>query len=145
MEKRYISWEEIHELSNKMSDMIKQHCSNVENITLVAVARGGLIPAQIIAYKLGVRDVRIMKLASYIKEGERGEVIDISTDRLFDGKDVYFIDDLADSGETVKYIRNKYPNSYLCTLLMKDCCLSYPDFCVEDGLDGKQWVVFPWD
>ena len=57
----------------------------------------------------------------------------------------YFIDDLADSGETVKYIRNKFPNSYLCTLLMKDCCLSYPDFCVEDGLDGKQWVVFPWD
>ena len=145
MEKRYIKWEEIQNLSNILADKIKNECQDLEQATLVAVSRGGLIPAQLIAYKLDIRDVRVMKVISYSHEGKRGETKDISTDRLFDGDDVYFFDDLADSGETVKYIRERFPNSHLCTLLMKDCCKCNPDICIENGIPGDQWLVFPWD
>lgn len=145
MKKRYIKWEEIQSLSNMLAEKIKDDCLDLEQATLVAVSRGGLIPAQLIAYKLDIRDVRVMKIVSYKNDGTRGETKDISTDRLFDGDDVYFIDDLADSGETVKYIREHFPNSHLCTLLMKDCCKCTPDICIEDGVPAEQWLVFPWD
>ncbi len=145
MEKTYITWDEIKHWSDKLADKIAADCEDLEHATLVAVSRGGLVPAQLIAYKLNIRDVRVMKLISYNDTGTREEIKDISTDRLFDGSTVYFIDDLADSGATVDYIRKRFPSSRICTLLMKSCCTEEPDICTRAGLDEKAWIVFPWD
>lgn len=145
MEKQIITWQEIEHWSNTLADKIAADCADLSQATLVAVSRGGLVPAQIIAYKLNIRDVRVMKLISYNESNEREEIKDISTDRLFDGADVYFIDDLADSGATVKYIRKRFPSARLCTLLMKTCCTEEPDICARAGLAADTWLVFPWD
>lgn len=145
MSKLYFDWKEIQRLSDKLAQAIAADCTDLEQATLVAVSRGGLVPAQLVAYRLNIRDVRVMKLISYDVENKRGEIKDISTDRLFDGGDVYFIDDLADSGETVKYIRKKFPSSRICSLLMKTCCETKPDICACDTVDAEAWLVFPWD
>jgi len=144
-EKTFISWEEIQTLSDILADKIKATSSDLGRVTLVAVSRGGLVPAQIIAYKLNIRDIRVMKLISYNSDNVRGETKDISTDRLFDGADVYFIDDLADSGETIRYIRSRFPASHLCTLMMKTCCMEMPEFCAKSNVAAESWLVFPWD
>lgn len=145
MHKEDITWQEIEHWSNILAEKISTDCQDLSQATIVAISRGGLVPAQIIAYKLNIRDVRVMKLISYNATNEREEIKDISTDRLFDGSDVYFIDDLADSGATVKYIRKKFPSSRLCTLLMKSCCTEEPDICARSGLDADTWLTFPWD
>lgn len=145
MQKQYISWEEIQKWSNMVAEKIAADSPDLNQITLVAVSRGGLIPAQLIAYKLNIRDIRVMKLISYDADNKRGETKDISTDRLFDGSDVYFIDDLADSGETIRYLRQRFPLARQCTLLTKNCCAEKPDFTAAPDVDGKSWLVFPWD
>lgn len=145
MEKTFISWEEIEHWSDIVAEKIKADCSDLSQATLVAVSRGGLIPTQLISYKLNIRDVRIMKLFSYDDGNQQGKIKDISTDRLFSGANVYFIDDLADTGATVKYIRKKFPATRVCTLLTKDCCQEFPDICARENVDGKKWIVFPWD
>lgn len=145
MNKQYITWNEVKDLSDELAYKIKSHCQDLETATLVAVSRGGLIPAQLIAYKLNIRDVRVMKLISYNENNEREEIKDISTDRLFDGNNVYIIDDLADSGETIKYIRKNFPNSNICTLLKKDCCRENPSISTSRIIEEKTWLVFPWD
>jgi xanthine phosphoribosyltransferase len=104
-----------------------------------------LIPAQLIAYKLNIRDVRVMKLISYDENNVRGEINDISTDRLFDGQDVYFIDDLADSGATIRYVKKRFPMARMCSMLMKSNCLERPDICGREGINQNTWLVFPWD
>lgn len=144
MNKHYISWEEIQNWSNIIAEKIATDCADISQMTLVAVSRGGLVPAQLIAYKLNIRDIRVMKLISYDNENKRGETKDISTDRLFDGDDVYFIDDLADSGETVRYLRSRFPQARQCTLITKDCCNENPDLTAVN-LPGDAWLVFPWD
>ncbi len=144
MNKHYISWEEIQNWSNIIAEKIAADCADISQMTLVAVSRGGLVPAQLIAYKLNIRDIRVMKLISYDNENKRGETKDISTDRLFDGDDVYFIDDLADSGETVRYLRSRFPQARQCTLITKDCCNENPDLTAVN-LPGDAWLVFPWD
>lgn len=145
MEKQHITWDEIKHWSDILAEKIKADCTNLDQATLVAVSRGGLIPAQLVAYKLNIRDVRVMKLISYNDQGTREAIKDISTDRLFDGSDVYFIDDLADSGATVDYIRKRFPSARICTLLMKTCCEEEPDICIRSGLKAESWLVFPWD
>ena len=145
MEKQYITWEDIKTLSDELSEQIKAHCEDLSSATLIAVSRGGLVPAQLIAYKLDIRDVRVMKLISYDKNNQRNETQDISTDRLFDGQSVYIIDDLADSGETVRYLKENYPNSNICSLLVKDCCKTLPDFTTSKKINGNAWLVFQWE
>ena len=145
MEKQNISWDEIRHWSNRLAQKIAEDCTDLAQATLVAVSRGGLIPAQLVAYKLNIRDVRVMKLISYDENNQRGEIQDISTDRLFDGEYVYVIDDLADSGATIKYIRDKFPSVRICTLLMKKDCTERPDICIREGLEKDTWLIFPWD
>lgn len=145
MEKQYISWEEIEHWSDRVADKIAEDCSDLSQATLVAVSRGGLVPTQLIAYKLDIRDVRVMKLLSYDENNKRCPIRDISTDRLFDGDDVYFIDDVVDSGATIDYIRKKFPTARICTLLTKTCCHERPDICAREGMSADVWLVFPWD
>lgn len=145
MDKTSVSWEEIEHWSDRIAEKIVADCSDLSQATLVAVSRGGLVPTQLIAYKLNIRDVRIMKLYSYDDNNQSCTIKDISTDRLFSGANVYFIDDLADSGATIKYIRKKFPLARICTLLTKDCCQEFPDICARENISGKTWIVFPWD
>lgn len=143
--KTNVTWEEIEHWSDRLAEKIADDCSDLSQATLIAVSRGGLIPAQLVAYKLDIRDIRLMKLVSYDHDNTQKIIQDISTDRLFDGSAVYVIDDLADSGETVKYIRKKLPSARICTLLKKTCCNEHPDICIRDGIEKDCWIVFPWD
>ena len=143
--KQSVSWEEIKHWSDKLAEKIAEDCPDLSQATLIAISRGGLVPAQLIAYKLNIRDIRLMKLISYDEDNTRKQIQDISTDRLFDGSCVYIIDDLADSGETIKYVRKKFPTVRICTLFKKTCCKEHPDICVREGIDQNCWLVFPWD
>jgi xanthine phosphoribosyltransferase len=145
MEKKYLRWEDIKTWSDCLSDAIAKDCADLSKATLLAVSRGGLIPAQLIAYKLNIRDVRVMKLISYDENNQRGDIKDISTDELVDGNFVYIIDDLADSGATVRYLRGKFPSAKVCVLMEKSCCTEKPDICALNGLAADTWLVFPWD
>ena len=143
--KQYLNWDDITRLSNCVAEKIKAEYPDLSQVTLVGVSRGGLIPTQLIAYKLDIRDVRVVKLVSYDDNNERGEIKDVSTDELIDGKNVYIIDDLADSGATLKYLRSRFPEAKVCTLLKKTCCREDPDICIENGVSADTWIVFPWD
>ena len=145
MQKDYISWNDIQDFSNKIALEIERMSSDLSKATIIAVSRGGLVPAQLIAYKLDIRDVRVMKLISYDENNQRQELRDISTDELIDGENVFIIDDLADSGETVKYLRKHFPKSNICSLLMKECCKDKPDIAIKSGIKSDTWIVFPWD
>jgi xanthine phosphoribosyltransferase len=128
-----------------VAQKIAQNCDDPTKLTLVAVSRGGLVPTQLIAYKLDARDIRVLKLASYDDENHRGEICNFSTDRLEDDTNVWFIDDLADSGATVRYIRQHYPHARIGTLLSKSRCTDLPDVCAQSGLAPDVWLMFPWD
>ena len=89
MKKEYISWDEVKALSDELAQKIKAHCDDLSSATLVAVSRGGLVPTELVSYKLNIKDIRIMKLASYSDDNKRSMIVDSSTDRLYDGKNVY--------------------------------------------------------
>jgi xanthine phosphoribosyltransferase len=144
-EKTFLTWEQIRRLSEDLARRIALMSPDLSKVTLVAVSRGGLIPTQLIAYRLGIKDIRLLKLASYREDNQRGDMVDFSTDQIPSGENVYFIDDVADSGATAAYIRQHFPKSRIGTLASKTCCAEQPDLCAMTEFSADEWIVFPWD
>ena len=84
--KDYLTWEQIQTWSKELSAQIKNDCPDLTKATLVAVSRGGLIPAQLLSYNLDIRDIRLIKLISYDANNHRGETKNITTDNVEDGR-----------------------------------------------------------
>ena len=140
-----ISWTRFHHDARRLA---VQLCAAGAFSAIVAVTRGGLAPAAIVARELGVRVVDTLGVASYNAETLRGgltltkplaEMV-----RLRPSSDILVIDDLADTGETVRAVRALLPNAHLATLYVKPQGRPTVDsFVAEFPLDC--WVYFPWD
>lgn len=114
-----------------------------QNFVLAAVSRGGLVPATIVAHWLGVKEIKFIRLSSYDDQQERSEIIDTTTDIIPDEPNTYIIDDICDSGETVNYLRSKYPHAQIYTLVNKNPQIQ-PDFAPITE-PRNLWINFPWE
>ena len=114
-----------------------------QNFVLAAVSRGGLVPATIVAHWLGVKEIKFIRLSSYDDQQERSEIIDTTTDIIPDEPNTYIIDDICDSGETVNYLRSKYPHAQIYTLVNKNTQIQ-PDFAPITE-PRNLWINFPWE
>lgn len=94
-----VSWEELHRNSKALAWRLLE----LGPFTgIVAVTRGGLVPAAIVARELEIRHIETACLASYHAQ-DRGEVEIIKApDNAGDGTGWLIIDDLVDTGETGK-------------------------------------------
>ncbi|GAN55148.1 xanthine phosphoribosyltransferase [Tanticharoenia sakaeratensis] len=113
---------------------------------IVAITRGGLIPAAIIARELDCRLVESVSVIAY-EEEERGETapkVVKAPVAAGDGEGFLIIDDLVDSGVTAKVVRDLLPKAYFACLYAKPAGRPHTDkFVLEVGQDT--WVLFPWD
>ena len=136
-----ITFAEIKDACQIIADKIKSE--NHEKITIAAVARGGLIPATIIAHILGIKDIRFIRLSSYADDHQQSSLVDTSSDEIPNDETTYIIDDICDSGETLLYLRKKYPLATIYTLINKNPTIK-PDFAPITEPMGL-WITFPWE
>lgn len=115
---------------------------------IVAIARGGLAPAAIIARELDIRLVDTVCIVSY-KDGDGG-IANVRGDLEIlkgidgDGDGCLVIDDLVDSGETAKAVRRLLPKAHIATVYAKEEGLPAVDTYVTQ-VSQDTWIVFPWD
>ena len=140
-EKQYISWEEFHQ---DVKDLAKKIKENGDFNRIIAISRGGLIPAGILAYELNIRLVDSISICSYDGSYER-EDCDIEVKNAFSGVDEHtlVVDDLSDSGRTCRLINRHYPSAFFAAVYAKPRGKDAPDI-YGKALSDK-WVVFPWD
>ena len=136
-----ITFTEIKNACKDIADKIKSE--NLEKITIVAVARGGLVPATIIAHLLGIKDIKFIRLSSYSNEHQQSELVDTTFDEIPNAENTYIIDDICDSGETLLYLRKKYPLAKICVVINKNQTIK-PDFAPITEPAGL-WINFPWE
>jgi len=115
---------------------------------IVAVARGGLAPAAIIARELDIRNVDTICIVSY-EEGETGIADERGDIRVLkgmegDGEGLLVIDDLVDSGETARAVKAMLPKAHVATVYAKPAGLSVVDTYITT-VSQDTWIVFPWD
>lgn len=136
-----ISDTRVYAACRQMAQKIKERTP--ENFVLAAVSRGGLVPATIIAHWLGVKDIKFIRLSSYDNNKEQSPIVDFTTDIIPDEPNTYIIDDICDSGETVNYLRSKYPHAQIYTLVNKNPQIQ-PDFAPMTE-PRNLWINFPWE
>ena len=111
-----VSWEEVHRNSKALAWRLSE---KKPYKGIIAVTRGGLVPAAIVARELDIRLIDTVCVLSY-NQKNKGEV-NVLKECLIaeDGKDWLIIDDLVDTGETIKTIRLKLPNAHYATVYAK--------------------------
>jgi xanthine phosphoribosyltransferase len=111
---------------------------------IVAVTRGGLIPAAIIARELEIRLIESVSIVTYEDE-DRGEpTITKHPTAAGDGTGFLIIDDLVDSGATAKAVRTLLPAAHFATVYAKPAGKAQVDTFITE-VSQNTWILFPWD
>lgn len=138
-----VSWDQLHRdckaLTWKLMERQKEH-GGWHGI--IAVARGGLVPAAIIARELNIRHVDSVCIKSY-DDTMQGD-IEILKAIESDGEGFLIIDDLVDTGRTGEELRKMLPKAYFATVYAKPKGLSVVDTFVTE-VSQDTWILFPWD
>ncbi len=112
----HVDWAEIEKLSLALGAALLQ--KGLPCRRLVAVSRGGLIPATLIAHILHVDIVDTICVKSYFG-GLRKQARLLKTTKTGGGKHTIVVDDIVDSGETIKLIKKKLPHAHYAVLFSK--------------------------
>ncbi len=114
---------------------------------VVAVTRGGLVPAAIVARELGVRVIETVCVASYDygKQGGLEVLKPVSGDVTKDqGLGVLIVDDLVDTGKTARAVRDMLPKAHFATVYAKPAGVPLVDTFVTE-VSQDTWIYLPWD
>ena len=140
-EKFYISWEEFHRDVKDLCQKIKE--SGTYN-KIVAISRGGLLPAGVIAYELNIRNSAVINIATYVgAEHLKLDEVDAPEHVGVVDEHTLIIDDLSDSGQTFRVMRRQFPKGKYVTVYAKEKGKKEVDLFAKEVPDI--WIVFPWD
>ena len=136
-----VSWEELHRTSKALAWRLLE-LGPFDG--LVAVTRGGLVPAAIVARELEIRLIDTACMASYHGQ-KRGQIKILKEASLADdGKGWLIVDDLVDTGETYKSLRALLPKAHFATVYAKPAGRPLVDTFVTE-VSQDTWIFFPWD
>ena len=144
MKKLYYSYD----LFKKDTQLLVDKSRNFEPEILLAVARGGLTLSHLISQALNIRNLYTLNSIHYEGEKKLDTFNIFNIPDLFGANRVLIIDDIIDSGETMKEIlsilKEKYPNIEfkIATLFYKSTALIKPDFSVREA---NEWIDFFWE
>ena len=111
---------------------------------IVAVTRGGLIPAAIVARELECRLIESVAVTTYDEE-ERGiPVITTAPVAAGDGDGFLIVDDLVDTGSTARVVREILPRAHFACIYAKPAGREMVDTFVTE-VSQSTWILFPWD
>ncbi len=113
---------------------------------MVAITRGGMVPALLIARALDIRVIDTLGLASY--EGRVPGDVEIlkAPERaaVSDGRNWLVIDDLVDTGGTIAMVRRLLSRAHVAAIYAKPAGRSAVDTYLEEVAQDT-WIVFPWE
>ena|SRR5437764_1166741 len=142
-----LSWDELHRDARALAARL---ANQGPFDIIVGIARGGLVPAAIVARELGIRFIDTVCVASY-QHARRGDVrlvkgvsLDVMTASGGRGKGVLVVDDLVDTGRTARLVRGLLPEAHFAAVYAKPMGRPLLDTFVTEVAQDT-WIHFPWD
>ncbi len=152
-----ISWSHFVEATDWMCAQVADALDRNDDWHLIALARGGLVPATILSHKLNIPELGVIGISSYT--GEEQTSIRFYGARLFTQsrlpRNILIVDDLVDTGLTLKAVKQSFateaaqrghdvPNIRTAVVFEKERQhVSMPDF-VGQRLPDR-WLVLPYE
>jgi xanthine phosphoribosyltransferase len=111
---------------------------------IVAITRGGLIPAAIVARELECRLIESVSVITYDEESMGTPVVNKPPTAAGDGTGFLVIDDLVDTGSTARAVRGLLPKAHFACIYAKPAGRAMVDTYVTE-VSQNTWILFPWD
>lgn len=146
-----ISWQDVEQDVLKIIHQMQS--DNFDPDVIISIARSGLIPASMIAYALGNKELYVVKV-DFSKTQKSGKDQDLNdrptiTQELtkdIHGLKVLVVDEMVVSGSTLKlmdmYMHIKNPAEVKYAVLYKQPWSEFtPNYF---GREVKEWPLYPW-
>jgi len=148
-----LSWDECLGYSQALAGLIKGRTGAPYDL-IVSIARGGWIPARLIAKHLNIRELVSYGVRSYNDEDEQEKVVVYqdfpkNIDTLVRDRHVLIVDDIADTGKTLRtaydILLKLHPKTLAtaCTHFKKRSTIE-PKFYIHE-VEDTTWIEFPWE
>lgn len=101
---RTVSWDELDELVMRLADSIGRDFD-----LLLAISRGGLVPAGILAYRLDMREILVAGAVFYRPDGTRDVPLlgQFPDDVHLAGRRILVVDEVWETGETMTAVLDR--------------------------------------
>lgn len=143
-----ISWRRFHTLARQLARRVR--ASGYRPDTLVAVGRGGYMPARILADFLDIMDLTSFKVEHY-RAAHKGRAALVRYPLRTDlsGRRVLLVDDVSDSGDTFR-VALEHVNSCGRPAEVRSAVLHHktvsayvPDYYAQKVVKWR-WIIYPW-
>lgn len=148
----HVSWDQLHRDARALAWRLDGHGPDDGGWrAVVAITRGGMAPAMIVARELDIRTVDTVSVKSYHSGGGKAdqrreaEVLKAPQKEMMgDGTGILVVDDLVDSGKTLELVRQLYPKAHFACVYAKPEGEKQADTYIT-SVSQDTWIFFPWD
>jgi xanthine phosphoribosyltransferase len=148
----HVSWDQLHRDSRALAWRLDGHGPDAGSWrAVVAITRGGMAPAMIVARELDIRTVDTISVKSYLSGGGKADqrreaqvLKSPDAEMMGDGEGVLIVDDLVDTGKTLELVREMYPKAHFATVYAKPEGEPQVETFIT-GVSQDTWIFFPWD
>ncbi|MEA1914927.1 MAG: phosphoribosyltransferase [Pseudomonadota bacterium] len=143
-----ISWRRVYLLARKLAYMIND--DNFQPEVIVAIARGGYVPARILCDFLDVNILTSIRIEHYLPGANKQRIARLTDPLAIDikGKNVLVVDDVNDTGETlevaVHHLKEFSPQDVRVAVLNQKTTSGFrPDYFAHKIIKWR-WLIYPW-
>lgn len=149
-DKDFHTWERIDDLVN---DHLVPQLEATEYDAVLAITRGGMIPACLVSEALGIRNVMTAAVMFYTAIEQTLDApifLQFPEDAILVGKRILIVDDVWDSGKTAVNVRERVRRAgatpTIAVIHYKPTNSVFPDDRPDYyALETDAWIVYPWD
>ncbi len=144
-----VEWDDIIRAIKDISNQIER--SKYSFNSIVAIQRGGLIPAVMLSHFFGIRDMEVISVQRTSTDNLQA---DTHTPRIspieydYSGKKVLIVDDIVGEGDTIQLVKGKLNNCLqvkVASLYINICKCKCNEEIDYHFADVNLWVLFPWE
>lgn len=143
-----VSWHHVYQLSQKLACQVRD--SGFKPDKIIAIGRGGYIPARILCDYLDIYDLSAIRVEHYKKGIQRKAVARVVDPLCVDvpGQRLLVVDDVSDTGDTfqvaVAHIRKFNPQEIKTAVLHHKIVAGFvPDYFAHKVIKWR-WLIYPW-
>jgi hypoxanthine phosphoribosyltransferase len=144
-----VTWDALEAMVAGLAGEIR--ASGTRFDVLLSITRGGLVPAGMLAYRLGIRNILVAAVEYYDDQGQPGPhptFLQFPADPLLRGQSVLIVDEVWDSGTTIhavtERIRQAGGNPTTVVLHYKPTHSQVPGAPDFHAVTTDRWVVYPF-
>jgi len=143
-----ITWPEIYRLCLDIAKQVRS--SGYQPDIVIAIARGGLIPARLVCDFLDLNALTSIKIQHYRAGAEKQEEAALEYPLCTGIRDlnVLLVDDVNDSGDTLKlavsYLQTFHPADIKTIVMHQKMTSHYPINYYAKKIIKWRWLIYPW-